>query len=111
MRALACLAAVILVMLASCKGTEVALRPSASPSTGTVSPRPSSSGEPLGRITDCKGLHVPRVELNTSLNREAGLLMVNYTINAKNRSFTIAYDDPSCRQNPEVKKLLRNVGV
>lgn len=56
---------------------------------------------------------MPRVELDTNLDRRAGLLTVNYTTRreARNRSFTIAYDDPSCGQNPEVQKLLRNVRV
>jgi hypothetical protein len=99
--------------LASCMGmqTDEGRSRSASPSAETVSPTPPSSGEPVGRITECRGLHVPRVELDTNLNRQRGLLTVNYTIDAHNRSFTISYDDPSCRENPEVRKLLRNVGV
>jgi hypothetical protein len=106
-------AALVLVALASCTGgqSEEGLPPpSASPSAGNVS---SSPAQFFGRITDCEGLRVPRVELDTSLDRRAGLLTVNYTTRrgAENRSFTIAYDDPSCGQNPEVQKLLRNVGV
>jgi hypothetical protein len=109
-------AALVLVALASCTGAqseESLTPPSASPSAGNVSSSPHSSAEFFGRITDCEGLRVPRVELDTSLDRQAGLLTVNYTTrrDAQNRSFTIAYDDPSCGQNPEVQKLLRNVGV
>lgn len=108
--------ALVLVSIASCTGTqseESPPSPSASPSAGTISNSEDSSDEFLGRITDCEGLRVPRVELDTNLDRRAGLLTVNYTTRreARNRSFTIAYDDPSCGQNPEVQKLLRNVGV
>src|SRR5512133_3249957 len=97
-------AALVLVALASCTGgqSEEGLPPpSASPSAGNVSSSPHSSAEFFGRITDCEGLRVPRVELDTSLDRQAGLLTVNYTTRrgAQNRSFTIAYDDPSCGQN------------
>ena len=108
--------ALVLVALASCtrrQGEEGVTPPLASPPVGDVSSSPQSSAEFLGRITDCEGLRVPRVELDTELDRRAGLLTVNYTTrrDAQNRSFTIAYDDPSCGQNPEVQKLLRNVGV
>ena len=108
--------ALVLVVLASCtrtQGEEGLPPPPASPSAGNVSPGPDSSTELVGRITNCEGLRVPRVELDTGLDRQAGLLTVNYTTrrDAQNRSFTIAYDDPSCGQNPEVQKLLRNVGV
>jgi len=108
--------ALVLVALASCtrtQGEEILTPPRASPSVGDFSSSPQSSAEFLGRITDCEGLRVPRVELDTELDRRAGLLTVNYTTrrDAQNRSFTIAYDDPSCGQNPEVQKLLRNVGV
>lgn len=106
----------VLVTLASCSGTqseEGVAPPSASPSAGNVSSSPNSPAESLRQLTDCKGLRVPRVELDTNLDRKAGLLTVNYTTrrDAQNRSFTIAYDDPSCGRNPEVQKLLRNVGV
>ena len=109
-------AALVLVALASCtrtQGEEGLTPPRASPSVGDVSSSPHSSAEFVGRITDCEGLRVPRVELVTLLDRRAGLLTVDYTTrrDAQNRSFTIAYDDPSCGQNPEVQKLLRNVGV
>ena len=108
--------ALVLVALASCTRTqgEEGLTPRrASPSVGDVSSSSQSSAEFLGGITDCEGLRVPRVELDTELDRPAGLLTVNYTSrrDAQNRSFTIAYDGPSCGQNPEVQKLLRNVGV
>lgn len=108
--------ALVLVTVTSCTGTkseESRLIPSASASAGTVSNRDDSSGEFLGPITGCDGLRVPRVELDTNLDRRAGLLTVSYTTRrgAQNRSFTIAYDDPSCGQNPEIVKLLRNVGV
>jgi hypothetical protein len=109
-------ATLVLVALASCTGTQSEERlpaPSPSPSAENVSSSPHSSARFSGRITDCEGLRVPRVELDTTLDRRAGLLTVNYTTrrHARNRSFTIAYDDPSCGQNPEVQKLLRNVGI
>jgi hypothetical protein len=75
-------AALVLVALASCTGgqSEDGLPPpSASPSAGNISSSPDSSAEFFGRIADCEGLRVPRVELDTSLDRQAGLLTVNYT--------------------------------
>jgi hypothetical protein len=108
--------ALVLVVVTSCTGTqseESLPVPSASASAGTDSDGEDSSNEFLPRITDCEGLRVPRVELDTNLDRGAGLLTVNDTTRREplNRSFTIAYDDPSCAQKPEVLKLLRNVGV
>jgi hypothetical protein len=108
-------ATLVLVALASCTGTQSEERlpaPSPSPSAENVSSSPHSSAGFSGRITDCEGLRVPRVELDTTLDRRAGLLTVNYTTrrHARNRSFTIAYDDPSCGQNPEVQKSSETSG-
>jgi hypothetical protein len=108
-------ATLVLVALASCTGTQSEERlpaPSPSPSAENVSSSPHSSAGFSGRITDCEGLRVPRVELDTTLDRRAGLLTVNYTTrrHARNRSFTIAYDDPSCGQNPEVQSSSETSG-
>ncbi|MEP6477696.1 MAG: hypothetical protein ABJC60_10540 [Actinomycetota bacterium] len=99
--------ALMLVTLASCTG--VPIEEGASPSTSTRNSSPSD--DPATQLTECRGLRVPRVELDTNLDRVRGLLTVNHTIQGQNRSFTIEYHDPSCRKNPETRKLLRNVGV
>ncbi|MEO8293442.1 MAG: hypothetical protein ABI635_09920 [Actinomycetota bacterium] len=99
--------ALMLVTLASCTG--VPIEEGVSPSTSTRSPSPS--GDPATQLTECRGLRAPLVELDTNLDRTHGLFSVHYTIQGQNRSFTIAYHDPSCRKNPETRQLLRNADV
>jgi hypothetical protein len=83
-------------------------------SGGNEEASPLSAPVVSGNVIRCRSVRVPRVELDTNLDREHGLLTVNYTTrtSAMNRSFTIAYnDDPTCLRDTEFRKLFRNVDV
>ena len=66
-------------------------------------------------VTGCRGLEVPsNREVNTSLDRKGGTLDFSYYAPKlqRDRSVTIRYrDDPSCRRNPETRRLIQHVGA
>lgn len=76
--------------------------------TGSGNSSPIESGR---GIADCRGLEVPDQELNTNLDREAGTIEFAYydAEAGHDQVVTIRYRDPACRQNPETRKLIKNV--
>jgi hypothetical protein len=78
-------------------------------SGGNEEASPLSAPVVSGNVIRCRSVRVPRVELDTNLDREHGLLTVNYTTrtSAMNRSFTIAYNDDHLPKGYGVSKAVQ----
>lgn len=98
----------IALTLTACDSESVPVVPGARTSI-SESPTPSSGP----KTVSCVGLRVPLDrEVNTNLDRGAGLLTYSYYVPRlqRDRHVTIRYrDDPSCGRNPDTRRLIEHV--
>lgn len=101
-RAVAALAATALALVAV--GALVLGRDFDGSATDAVAPR----------VSDCARLELPRLanrELDTNLDLQRRLLTISVRDEQRgeNRTFTIAYESPSCLARPELKRVIDHV--